>query len=120
MRQLILVVTMVFALMLPALSSAHAVIVQSSLKTSPPSPHQASEIHLFFNSDIEPVLSIVNLVSKGDQKRPLPIRLGEKRGEILVELPALPPGDYALQLKVFAADGHLTEDILEFTIQEEK
>ncbi len=120
MRSLILVVFMVFACSLPKLSLAHAVIIQSSLATTPPRPDRATEVHLIFNSDIEDVLSIVNLVSEGDHKRPLPIRKGKKRGEILVEIPPLPPGEYALQLRVFAADGHLTEDILKFTVREER
>ncbi len=97
---------------------AHAVIIRSSLTTHPPPPNQASEVALGFNSDIEPKLSQVLLVTKGDFKHLIPTRPGKGRGEIVVDLPPLPPGEYALQIKVFAADGHLTEELLKFSIRE--
>jgi len=106
--------------LIPAKSAwAHAVILQSSLDKAPPGANRASEVHLIFNSDIETGLSLVNLVSQGDRKHPLMIRKGKVRGELVVDLPPLPAGEYALQVKVFAADGHLTEDILEFVVGEE-
>nr|BAL55588.1 hypothetical conserved protein [uncultured Gammaproteobacteria bacterium] len=98
--------------------SAHAVIVRSTLHTHPPLPNQASSVTLRFNSDIETKLSQALLVTQGDRKRPLPSRPGTARGEIVVDLPPLPPGEYALQLKVFAADGHLTEEVLKFFVHE--
>ncbi len=103
-----------------ALTHAHAVIVRSSLNTHPPLPNQAAEISLIFNSHIETALSQVLLVTQGDHKQAVPSRPGKARGEIVVDLPPLPPGEYALQLKVFAADGHLTEDIIKFFIREGK
>ncbi|HEB77309.1 MAG TPA: copper resistance protein CopC [Methylothermaceae bacterium] len=95
---------------------AHAVITHSSLDTEPVAAGQATVVHLFFNSDIEPLLSIVYLVSKGDKKQPLELRHGERPGELIVSLPPLAPGAYALQYKVFAADGHITEDVLKFSV----
>ncbi len=118
MRPFVLIFFMVLISSLPTLSLAHAVIIQSSLDSGPVQADQPTEIHLIFNSDIEDVLSMVNLVSKGNRMHPLPIQKGKKRGELVVELPPLPPGEYALQLRVFAADGHLTEDILKFTVRE--
>jgi len=120
MRQIILAVSMVIIFSLNSTVHAHAVIIRSSLETASPRPNQATEVHLIFNSNIEIALSIVNLVSKGDRKHPLPLHKGRARGEIIVMLPPLPPGEYALQYKMFAADGHLTEDILKFTITEDQ
>jgi methionine-rich copper-binding protein CopC len=41
---------------------------------------------------------------------------GDKQGQITVTVPALAVGDYAIRLKVFAADGHLTEDLIHFSV----
>lgn len=120
MRYPSFVTALALTLLLVALVHAHAVIVRSSLNTHPPLPNQASEVTLNFNSAIETDLSQVLLVSKGDRKQAVPSRPGKERGEIVVDLPPLPPGEYALQLKVFAADGHLTEEVLKFSIQEGK
>ncbi|BCX89158.1 copper resistance protein C [Methylomarinovum tepidoasis] len=118
MRALFLVFLMAFAILPPAVQ-AHAVVVRSSLDQQAPAPGQATEVHLFFNSDVEPLLSIVYLVSAGDRKQSLELRHGARPGELIVALPPLAPGEYALQYKVFAADGHITEDVLKFTVTEE-
>lgn len=95
---------------------AHAVVTDYSLKIAPVHVDRATEVALDFNSRIERRLSQVFLVSKGDQLTPLPLADGHKQGQILVGVPGLPTGDYALKLKVFAADGHLTEDVIHFTV----
>jgi len=78
----------------------------------------AIEVIVQFNSSIEVGLSRVFLVSKGDVQRPLAIRAGKKRGQLVVEVPALSRGEYALRYRVFAADGHMTEDLLHFRVEE--
>lgn len=98
---------------------AHAVVIRSSLESAAPAPNRAGEVHLWFNSDIEPALSLFLLVRSGDHKQVLPFAKGRGRGEVVVTLPPLPPGEYALQYKVFAADGHLTESIVQFFVREE-
>jgi len=95
---------------------AHAVITADSLKAAPIHADQVDTISLIFNSKIELGLSQVFLVSKGDQLTPLKISQGNQQGQMLVFIPALANGDYALKLKVFAADGHLTEDVIHFTV----
>jgi copper resistance protein C len=98
----------------PAL--AHAVVTGSSLKDQPVKAHTAVNVVLNFNSGIEVSLSRVFLVSKGDVYQPLTIHAGSKAGQLIVELPPLAEGDYALKYRVFAADGHLTEDIIRFHV----
>lgn len=71
---------------------------------------------LQFNSKIELALSKVVLVSRGDNKKPVPFEKGPKPGQMIVRIPPLSEGNYALNYKVFAADGHLTEDILRFSV----
>lgn len=95
---------------------AHAVVTDYSLKMTPIHANQADKVSLNFNSKIELGLSQVFLVSKGDQLSPLEIAKGDKQGQMIITIPALAPGDYALKMKVFAADGHLTEDVIHFTV----
>ncbi len=95
---------------------AHAVVTDYSLKITPIHANQADKVSLDFNSKIELGLSQVFLVSKGDKQTLLTISKGDKQGQVNIEIPALVSGDYALKLKVFAADGHLTEDVIHFTV----
>jgi hypothetical protein len=97
-----------------AYALAHAVVIGTSLQQQPVHARAAAKITLRFNSAIEVALSRVFLVSKGDVYQALSIAAGEKRGELVVEVPPLAEGDYALKYRVFAADGHLTEDVIRF------
>lgn len=96
--------------------SAHAVVTTHSLKIAQPRANQAGTVELTFNSKIELGLSQVYLVSKGDTHTLLTISKGEKQGNVAVDIPPLAPGEYALRYKIFAADGHLTEDIIHFSV----
>ncbi len=95
---------------------AHAVVTKHSLSIEKIAPNQASIVSLNFNSKIELGLSQVFLVSKGDKLELLKIDNGAQQGQIQISVPPLIPGDYALKLKVFAQDGHLTEDVIHFTV----
>ncbi len=107
------------ALALPANhAAAHAIVTEFSLQHAPVSAQAASEAVLQFNSSIEIGLSRVLLVSSGDVQRPLAIRAGKKPGELRVDLPALAAGAYALKCRIFATDGHLTEEVLRFRVGE--
>ena len=97
---------------------AHAVITDYSLKITPNHANTPDKVELRFNSKIELGLSQVFLVRKGDIHEPLNISNGKKAGQMVIEIPSLIVGDYALRFKVFAADGHLTEDIIHFTVRE--
>jgi methionine-rich copper-binding protein CopC len=96
--------------------SAHAVVTNYSLKIAPIQAHKPDKVSLFFNSQIEIGLSQVFLVRKGDNHELLHAEKGNKQGEVVVNVPALDAGDYALSFKIFAADGHLTEDVIRFTV----
>ena len=99
------------------LLNAHAVVTDYSLKIEAGSAHQAKPVKLTFNSSIELGLSQVFLVRKGDVEEKLPLRAGQASGEVLIDMPALEAGEYALHYKIFAADGHITDDIIHFTVQ---
>lgn len=111
---LILALGLVFAVSQPA--SAHAVVTESSLKSHPIELNHPTEVVLNFNSGVELALSRVFLVSAGDVYHPLEIAKGKKPGQMLIKIPALEEGDYAIKYKVFAADGHLTEDVIRFKV----
>jgi copper resistance protein C len=95
---------------------AHAVVTDHSLKIAQPQANKAKKVELTFNSKIELGLSQVYLVSKGDVHTLLKISEGEKQGNVVVDMPPLSPGEYALRYKIFAADGHLTEDVIHFSV----
>jgi len=97
---------------------AHAVVTESSLAQNPIQPNHATTVVLFFNSNVELPLSRVFLVSKGDVYHPVQIEKGKKPGEMRIQVPALAPGEYALKYKVFAADGHFTENVIRFHVSE--
>ena len=98
---------------------AHAVVTKSSLNVNSVLAGQESQVELTFNSKIELSLSQVLLVSVGDKKQILNTKPGKKAGQIVINMPALNSGEYALQLKVFATDGHLSEDLIRFVVTEE-
>ncbi|MDP3333051.1 MAG: copper resistance protein CopC [Methylococcaceae bacterium] len=97
---------------------AHAVITDYSLKITPIYANKPDQVELSFNSKIELGLSQVFLVRKGDKHELLEVTNGKKQGQIIIHIPALETGDYALRFKVFAADGHLTEDIIRFKVSQ--
>jgi len=98
--------------------SAHAVVTDNSLEIAPIRANRTEKVELTFNSQVELGLSQIFLVRKGDQHELLKAAKGDKNGHIVVEIPPLAPGDYALRFKVFAADGHLTEDIIHFAVSQ--
>ena len=101
-----------------ALVSAHAVVTDYSLKITPIHADKADKVELTFNSKIELGLSQIFLVRKGDKHELLQAENGSKQGQIIIHIPALQSGDYALKFKVFAADGHLTEDVIHFSVSQ--
>jgi methionine-rich copper-binding protein CopC len=96
--------------------SAHAVITDYSLKITPIRANSPANIDLLFNSKIELGLSQIFLVSKGDKHTLLKAVAGTKQGQVIINIPSMEAGNYALRFKVFAADGHLTEDVIHFSI----
>ena len=99
---------------------AHAVVTHNSLELKPVPVNQASQVELSFNAKVELDLSEVFLVSAGDKMQTITASPGNKPGKVMLDLPALPAGEYAIKLKIFAADGHLSEDLLRFFIKEPK
>jgi methionine-rich copper-binding protein CopC len=116
MKKLLIFNLLFWSLCQTPLVSAHAVVTDYSLKVKPIHANQESQVELAFNSKVELGLSQLFLVSKGDKHQLLTAVNGEKQGQIIVTVPPLAVGDYAIRLKVFAADGHLTEDVIHFSV----
>jgi methionine-rich copper-binding protein CopC len=118
MKMLLRLILLLLALSQAALVSAHAVVTDYSLKIAPIHANRQDKVELTFNSKIELGLSQIFLVRKGDKHELLQAENGGKQGQIIVHIPALDSGDYALRFKVFAADGHLTEDVIHFSVSQ--
>lgn len=93
---------------------AHAIVLKTSLTEHPIKKDAADSITLHFNSRIEVKLSRAMLVSRDQPERALELVAGKAPGDVLVQLPALAPGNYALRYRVLAADGYVTEDTIRF------
>ncbi len=98
---------------------AHAVITDPGIKQTVAYSNKARQIEIAFNSKVELKLSQIFLVSAGDAKQKLNTIPTDKPGRILIELPVLESGEYAIQLRIFAADGHLSEDLIRFTVSKD-
>jgi len=118
MKNLLLLSVSLLVLLQAPMASSHAVVTDYSLKIAPIQANRADKVELTFNSKIELGLSQVFLVRKGDIHELLHTSKGSKQGQMLVDIPALAPGDYAIKFKVFAADGHLTEDVIHFVVSQ--
>lgn len=105
------------AVALPAVVSAHAVVTRSSLGDEPLAAGHPTEVTLRFNSAIETSQSTVNLVGTDGRATPLDLVPGaHEPGTLVVAVPALAAGSYALRYRVLAADGHVTESLLRFRV----
>ncbi len=104
--------------LLPVLNQAfaHAVVTHSSLNVTQIAPNKASKVTLTFNSKVELDLSQIFLVSAGDKMQLVDAAYGDQPGQVIIDIPSLKAGEYALKLSIFAADGHLSEDIVRFFV----
>lgn len=118
MKMLVQLILLLLLSFQTALVSGHAVVTDYSLKITPIHAHKQDTVEITFNSQIELGLSQVFLVRKGDKHELLQTENGSKQGQIIIHIPALDSGDYALRFKVFAADGHLTEDVIHFSVSQ--
>jgi methionine-rich copper-binding protein CopC len=108
---------LVISLIQPQLLFAHAVVTGHSLKIAPLHPDRPEKVELRFNSQIELGLSQIFLVHKGDKHELLHAVKGNQQGHIIIDIPPLKAGHYAIRFRIFAADGHLTEDVIHFTVE---
>jgi len=97
-------------------AAAHAILLTSSLEGKPVTAETTTAVTLRFNCAIEVSLSRALLLNAGSEASMLSVAPGPSPGEMVVQLPALAPGRYGVRYKVLAADGHLTDAILYFSV----
>jgi hypothetical protein len=101
----------------PSLGRSHAVVMRASLRETAVVAESATRVRLEFNSAIEAKLAKVTLVDEQGGERPLEPAPGEHpKNQLVVALPPLAAGRYALRYKVLAVDGHVTESVLRFDV----
>ena len=113
MRSLLLAVVVPW--LVAAHAHGHAVVIKASLDGTPLRAHTPTRVTLHFNSRIEPAFTRVTLLG-AKQEELLPVDASNETGQVNVALPGLAAGNYALRYKVLAADGHVTENTLKFSV----
>jgi methionine-rich copper-binding protein CopC len=111
-----LVVASLFRAAPPA--AAHAIVLESSPTHEAALAEPPARIVLRFNSRIEAALSRVTIES--GTGRPVALPAARDAGEanrLVVPLRPLAPGTYVVRYRVLAADGHVTEGALRFTVK---
>ena len=117
MRSLLLAVVVPW--LVAAHAHGHAVVIKASLDGTPLRAHTPTRVTLQFNSRIEPAFTRVTLIG-AKQEEPLPVDASTETGRVTVAVPGLDAGAYALRYKVLAADGHVTESTLKFSVTDPK
>ncbi len=99
-------------------AAAHAIVLESSPLHDAALTESPARIVLRFNSRIEAGLSRVTIESASGRPVALPAAgaLGAEN-RLVVPLSPLPPGVYVVRYRVLAADGHVTEGALRFTVK---
>lgn len=98
---------------------AHAIVVESALDGGTLAAGRAQDVEVRFNVAIEADFLEAAVEGPAGPAGPVEARQGERPDTMVVRLPALSPGSYLLRYKVLAADGHLSEGALRFTVSAE-
>ena len=106
----------------PGAARAHAIILEAEPAAGAKLAEPPTRIYLRFNTKLEKRLSHVTLTAAEGRPVPLPVAAdgSEKPDRIVLPLGSLRPGAYVVRYKVLAADGHITEGALRFTVLEPK
>jgi copper resistance protein C len=98
----------------------HAIVLESSPVHDAVLVRSPERIVLRFNSKIEKRLTRVTLAAGDGAAVPMPIAIqapeAESHDRLVIPLRPLGPGTYVLRYRVLAADGHITEGALRFTV----
>jgi copper resistance protein C len=106
----------------PGAAAAHAIVLESEPAAGATLVEPPARVYLRFNSRLEKRLCQVTLTAADGRPVPLPVAAdgGESPDRIVAPLGALRPGAYVIRYKVLAADGHITQGALRFTVLEPK
>jgi methionine-rich copper-binding protein CopC len=103
----------------PEPARAHAIVLEASPAHDAVLAAPPTRIVLRFNSKIEHALSRVTIEAATGRPVPLPVARAAEgdAARLVVALSPLAPGTYIVRYRVLAADGHVTEGALRFTVQ---
>jgi methionine-rich copper-binding protein CopC len=103
----------------PPRALAHAIVLESSPKHDAALAESPSRIVLRFNSRIEAALSRVTIETVNGRPVALPAAhdAGKEANRLVVPVGPLAPGTYIVRYRVLAADGHVTEGALRFSVK---
>jgi copper resistance protein C len=109
-------------LAVPLDAAAHAIILESEPARDATLAEPPTRIYLRFNSKIEKRLTRVSITAADGRAVPLPVVADGSQAPDRISLPLAPlrPGAYVVRYKVLAADGHITEGALRFSVLEAK
>jgi copper resistance protein C len=103
-------------LLLPAQLHAHAVLVESNPKTGSAVHGPDLPIWLRFNVRVDGSRSRFTLVSADGNSKLITPETQSKPDILTGKLTGLKPGPYRLQWQVLAADGHISQGVVNFTV----
>ena len=105
-------------LAVPLDAAAHAIVLESEPARDAKLAEPPTRIYLRFNSKIEKRLTRVSITAADGRAVPLPVVADGSQGPDRISLPLAPlrPGAYVVRYKVLAADGHITEGALRFSV----
>jgi len=103
----------------PSPALAHAIVLESSPANDADLAASPGRIVLRFNSRIEAALSRVTIETANGRAMALPaVRdAGPEANRLVVPVGPLTPGTYIVRYRVLAADGHVTEGALRFSVK---
>lgn len=98
---------------------AHAIVLESSPTHDAVLTESPGRIILRFNSRIEAALSRVTIEAVNGKAVALPAArdAGPEANRLMVPVGPLAPGTYVVRYRVLAADGHVTEGALRFSVK---
>jgi copper resistance protein C len=105
------------ALVTPGLARAHGIVIDSTPRQQETVAAAPKSLVIRFNSRLEKKLCSVTLVGPKSVAVPLHGQEASDSPDTLIyALPELAPGAYQARWKVLAADGHVTEGVIRFTV----
>ena len=101
--------------LLPAATSAHAILIDSTpaVHGTVPAGHEAMTLR--FNSRIDRERSRLTLIAPDKTQTRLSVG-DEGPADIMTTQADLPPGDYTVRWQVLAVDGHITRGDVPFSV----
>ena len=116
------ILAMLLTLAMPALALAHAFLDHADPKVGSVVTASPAVIKIWFTQEIEPDFSVIEVRdSQGNQvdKKDSHVDANDEK-LLIVSLPNLPDGQYAVSWKVVSVDTHHTQGDFKFTVKSGK